>query len=62
MAQGLALGAISMAYSYTGDSIYLNSANGLFKTLYSNNEDNWCVVVDENQYYWLEEYPNHRWY
>jgi len=58
MAQGLALGAISMAYSYTGDSIYLNSANGLFKTLYSNTEDHWCVVVDENQYYWLEEYPN----
>ena len=58
MAQGMALGAVSMAYSYTGDSIYLNTANGLFKTLYSNNDDYWCVVVDENQYYWLEEYPN----
>ena len=58
MAQGHALGAVSVAYFYTGDSTYLNTANGIFKTLYSNNDDYWCVVVDENQYYWLEEYPN----
>ena len=58
MAQGMALGAVSIAYHYTGDSIYLNTANGIFNTLYSNNDDYWCVLVDENQYYWLEEYPN----
>lgn len=58
MAQGLALNAVSMAYSYTGDSIYLKTANGIFKTLYSNTDEYWCVVVDENRYYWLEEYPN----
>ena len=58
MAQGMALNAVSMAYAYTGDSIYLNTANGIFKTLYSNTDEYWCVVIDENQYYWLEEYPN----
>lgn len=58
MAQGMALGAVSIAYHYTGDSIYLNTADGIFNTLFSNNENFWCVLVDENQYYWLEEYPN----
>ncbi len=29
-----------------------------FQTLYRNNGSLWCIMVDENGYYWHEEYPN----
>lgn len=58
MAQGNALGAVSLAYYYTGDTVYLKTAEGIFKTLYSNAGEDWSVYIDENHYYWIEEYPN----
>ena len=58
MAQGNTLGGLSLAFNYTGDSVYLKTAAGIFKTMYSNTENEWCVHIDENDYYWVEEYPN----
>jgi len=58
MAQGEALGALSLAYFMLKDSIYLVEANSVFETLYRNSSDFWCVLLDEKGYYWLEEYPN----
>jgi hypothetical protein len=58
MAQGEALAAVSMAYNLTKDKRYLTAARGFFKTLYVNKGDYWCFGVDDNGYYWLEEYPN----
>ena len=58
MAQGEALAAMCMAYDLTGGLKYLKTAEGLFQTLYSNTETLWSFMIDENGYYWLEEYPN----
>jgi hypothetical protein len=58
LAQGEALGVMSTAYYMTGDSVYLDAANRIFKTLYSNYDTTWCVFVDHEGYYWAEEYPN----
>lgn len=58
MAQAGALGAMSMAYHLTEDPIYLHGANGFFSTLMINTDTYWCFGVDEENYYWLEEYPN----
>jgi len=58
MAQGEALAAVSMAYFLTREPKYLEAAKGFFKTLYSNTDSFWCIGVDNEEYYWLEEYPN----
>jgi len=58
MAQGMALGAFSMAYFLTSDSSYAKAAADIFSTLYKNTDSLWCVGVDTEDYYWLEEYPN----
>jgi len=58
MAQGGALAVMCRAYLFTDDDRYLNAAKGFFQTLYRNGDSFWCIVVDENGYYWHEEYPN----
>lgn len=58
MAQGQSLGVLSRAYHLTGDATYLETANGIFRTLFENTGDDWLFGVDEEGYYWLEEYPN----
>ncbi len=58
MAQGEALAAVSMAYCLTGNENYRIAAEGFFKTLYSNIDSLWCIGIDHEDYYWLEEYPN----
>ncbi len=58
MAQGGALGAASMAWFLTADTKYLPAAVGFFTTLYHNSNSFWCIGVDPEDYYWLEEYPN----
>ncbi|MCG8606737.1 T9SS type A sorting domain-containing protein [bacterium] len=57
MAQGQALGVVSIAYHSTGDEKYLEAARGVFSTLHKNGDTLWCIGVDEEDYYWLEEYP-----
>lgn len=57
MAQGEALAAMSSAYWLTGDTTYLATARGFFETLYHSPEDTWVFYVDDERYYWLEEYP-----
>jgi len=58
MAQGLVLVAISLAYYETGEEKYMDAAVGLFGTLYRNTGGYYSVGVDEQDYYWLEEYPS----
>jgi len=58
MSQGQALASTSMAYFLTQEERYLNAANGFFSTLISNQGSEWNVCIDNNNYYWIEEYPN----
>jgi hypothetical protein len=58
MAQGEALKVISRAYYLTGDPVYLEKAQNIFKTLYKNSASNWVIFIDNRDYYWIEEYPN----
>jgi len=58
MAQGEALAVFCMAYDLTGDVSFKNAADDIFSTLVTNTSNYWCVYVDENFYYWLEEFPN----
>ncbi len=58
MAQGELLGAFCRGFILTNDSHYLNVANSLFETLITNTDPYWCVHIDDNDYYWIEEYPN----
>ncbi len=58
MGQGEALAAVSSAYHLTGEQKYLDAATGFFETLYRNTDSTWAFTVDEQGYYWLEEYPN----
>jgi hypothetical protein len=58
MAQGLALGAVSLAYYKTGERKYLDGAIGLFGTLNTNTGEYYSIGVDEQDYFWLEEYPS----
>lgn len=57
MAQGEALGVLSVAFHTTGDKKYLDSARGVFRTLHINTDSLWCFGIDNKGYYWLEEYP-----
>jgi len=58
MAQGLVLVAISLAYYETGEEKYMDAATGLFGTVNRNTGGYYSVGVDEQDYYWLEEYPS----
>jgi hypothetical protein len=58
MAQGEALEAMCIAYNLTGNKKYLDTATGLFRSLYINTDDTWTFMIDQKGYYWLEEYPN----
>lgn len=58
MAQGEALGALSVAFHATGDAKYRDAAKEVFRTLHINRDSLWCFGVDNAGYYWLEEYPS----
>ena len=58
MAQGLALCAISLAYYETGEQKYMDGATGIFGTLNRNTTEYFSIAVDEQDYYWIEEYPH----
>ena len=58
MAQGLALCAISLAYYETGEQKYMDGATGIFGTLNRNTTEYFSIGVDEQDYYWIEEYPH----
>lgn len=59
MAQGVALSAMVRLYKITGDEKYLNFAHKLFASFknYGKGELIWTVFIDEDGYYWIEEYP-----
>ncbi|NIR47691.1 hypothetical protein GWO43_04465 [candidate division KSB1 bacterium] len=58
MAQGLILAVLARAYQETSDENYLQPAQNVFSTLYTNTTDYWTIYVDSANYYWIEEYPN----
>jgi hypothetical protein len=59
MAQGLALMIFVRLYKMTDEDRYLTLANEVFDTFKSSrsHEEPWTVYVDEDGYYWIEEYP-----
>ncbi len=60
MAQGEMIAAFIRGYLLTNDDNYLKTAEKYFRTLLRKPgvDDYWCSYVDENNYYWIEEYPN----
>ncbi len=59
MAQGQALSALVRLYTITQDSKYLDAADLVFKSYQElkHSGNPWTVYIDENKYYWIEEYP-----
>jgi hypothetical protein len=60
MAQRISLSAYVRFYQVTGEQKYLGIVNKVFKSFTNlrNNEHNpWIAYVDDNGYYWIEEYP-----
>nr|MBP7434483.1 hypothetical protein [bacterium] len=60
MAQGRALNLLSMLYEITGRKQYLEAADHTFDSILSLqtlNDDPWISTIDENNYFWIEEYP-----
>jgi hypothetical protein len=60
MAQGQALSAFSRLYQVTGNKRYLERAEETFNSLVvlkSNDGSVWVSMVDDRQYFWIEEYP-----
>lgn len=60
MAQGEALSLFVRLYEFTNNKEYLKTANKIFKsfTYLGNNNSPWTVYVDDEKYYWIEEYPS----
>jgi len=58
MAQGLALVALSRLHRHTGNEAYRKAARGVFLTFQRPRGrcTPWVVFVDDNSYYWIEEY------
>jgi len=58
MTQGIALSAYARFYQITGNKKYLKTADKIFCSLLNlNQEKPWVAYVDENNFYWIEEYP-----
>lgn len=59
MAQGEALSLFTRLYQETGKQDYKQIADKIFLSFVNLREDNkpWTVWVDEEGYYWIEEYP-----
>ncbi|MBN2410595.1 hypothetical protein JXQ31_02810 [candidate division KSB1 bacterium] len=59
MAQGQALSAFIRLYDASKDDRYLKLANKIQKslTLIKGNYDPWVIYIDQERYYWIEEYP-----
>jgi hypothetical protein len=60
IAQGQALSVFVRLYRITNDKKYLDVAEKVFKSfLYTKNlnYDPWIALIDEQGFYWIEEYP-----
>ena len=57
LAQGELCTAFCRGYFLTGEQKYLDIAGKILETLIYNGEDYWCVYTDDDNYYWIEEYP-----
>lgn len=62
MAQGRMLTLFSRLYDVTGNKIYLSWADSTFESLKllrnHNSDEDWVGYIDEDNYYWIEEYPS----
>ena len=60
MAQGMWLSVCARLYTITGKSRYLDIADSIFESLDRGRTDGiWVADIDEQGYYWIEEYPMH---
>lgn len=59
MAQGMGLAALVRLYIITGNSKYIESAKKVYSTFkgFRSQYETWTVFIDEDGYYWIEEYP-----
>ncbi len=59
MAQGQVLSAMARLYQVTQEPRHLEICSQIFKsfTLFKGLSDPWIAYVDNDQYYWIEEYP-----
>ena len=60
MAQGQTLSAFVRLYQATGESHYLTAAHKIFNSyscFFASNKP-WIAFIDDEHYYWIEEYPN----
>lgn len=59
MAQGQALSAFSRYFGITGDSVYVQAARQIFRTLgrQRGSAQPWVVFTDSAGCFWIEEYP-----
>lgn len=61
MSQGTSLSAFLRLYEQTGEEAYLDVADDIFATfkrLGPREDEPWTVMVDDDGYYWIEEYPH----
>lgn len=57
MTQGEALSLFSRLYGITHKKEYLMAADQTFQSFVNFNHNPWIVNVDDNNYYWIDEYP-----
>lgn len=60
MAQGRMLTVVSRLYAVTSNPEYLERANDIFNSFFvsPNTEQPWVSLVDEENFFWIEEYPD----
>ena len=60
LTQGVVLKVLTRLYEFTGDKRYLEDATKVFNSFnrIANKDNPWISMVDENNYYWIEEYPD----
>jgi len=60
LTQGVALMVFSRLSGFTGDSEYTAMARKTFNSfnMFVGEHEPWITMVDENNYLWIEEYPN----
>lgn len=60
MSQGTSLSAFLRLYEQTGTEAYMDVADEIFASFerLGPRDDPWTVMVDDDGYYWIEEYPH----
>ncbi|MDZ7765964.1 MAG: D-glucuronyl C5-epimerase family protein [Melioribacteraceae bacterium] len=61
MTQGVGLMIFTRLYKFTEDETYLEETHKIFNTFYMTPDKNdpWITMLDPDNYFWIEEYPDH---